>query len=242
MSNTSQEQPASHGFLMMGTEKLFLCHLPMYFAAPHSYQVILEAGLPSPRVNSDRDTYLKTKRENPGKPLIIMNKKPTLLKDIVNSDSFLADAFFANENGDPDPANHPFITSTTVNVEKPLIFETLDPTKPDYPDSLTYYIFGSDSEFHLSHLLTKAPNFEQELDVTISGDIPNKINQLNSKITKVSIPSEKEKSRQPIKKDPLTQSEYTITLDDGITGKISIVQKFFINNVSLNEGMNMMNM
>jgi hypothetical protein len=242
MSNTSQEQPAMHGFLMMGTEKLFLCHLPMFFATPHSYQVILEASLASPRVNSDRDTYLKTKSENPGKPLIIMNKKPTLLKDIVNSHSFLADAFFANDNGDPDPANHPFITSTNVNVDKPLVFEHLDPAKPDYPDNLTYYIFGSDYEFHISHLLTKAPNFEQELDVTLSGDISNKINQSNSKITKISILSEKEKSRQPIKKDPLTQSEYTVTMDDGTTGKISIGDKFFINNASLNEGMNMMDM
>jgi hypothetical protein len=238
MSNASQEQPALHGFLMMGSEKLFLCHLPMFFAAPHSYQAILEASLAS----NDRDIYLKTKKENQGKPLIVMNKKPTLLKDIVNSRSFLADAFFANENGDPDPADHPFMVSTNVNIDKSLVFEHLNPTKPDYPDNLTYYIFGSDSEFHLSHLLTKAPNFEQELNVTLSGDISNKINQLNSKITKISISSLNEKSRQPITEDPLTQSQYTITMDDGTTGKIDIDNKFFINNASLNEGMNMMNM
>ena len=210
----------------------------MFLAAPHSYQAILEVSLES----SDKEAYLRTKNQNQGKPLIFLNKKPSFLKDIVNSHSFLADGYFANQNGDPDPANHPFMASSNVSVDEILVFERLDPTKPDYPDDLTYYIFGSNSEFHLSHLLTKAPNFEQELDIRLSGDIPNKINESKSKITKISIPSEKEKTRQPINRDPLTQSEYAVTMEDGTTGKVSIGDKFFINNASLNEGMNMMNM
>jgi hypothetical protein len=105
---------------------------------------------------------------------------------------------------------------------------------------LTYYLYGTNSEFHLSHLLSKAPNFEQELDVTLSGDISEKIKELDSEIIKVSIPSLNERSKQPISIDPLTKSEYTIRMDDvdneavEVSGKIKIINKFWINNGPLN--------
>jgi hypothetical protein len=46
-------------------------------------------------------TYLNILKKNPGKPLIIMNHNDMLLKDIVNSNSFLGDIFFAQESRDP---------------------------------------------------------------------------------------------------------------------------------------------
>ncbi len=66
MSNSTNETPAIHGFLMIGTTKLFLCHLPMFFMPVHSYQVILQADIPE----EDMKTYVKTKNENPNKPII----------------------------------------------------------------------------------------------------------------------------------------------------------------------------
>jgi hypothetical protein len=231
MSNTSQQLAALHGFLMMGTEKLFLCHLPMFFSPPHSFQAILEASLPT----NDKETYIATKSQNPGKALIIMNQKPASLKDITNSRSFLADAFSATDSGDPH--GDPFIKSVTVAVDKPVVFEQLNAAKSDYPEKLTYYLFGKNSNFHLSHLLTKAPNFEQELDVTVSGEISNKTKGLDSEVTKISIDSLNEKNMQPIDKDPLTESEYKIIMDDGTTGKVSILNKFWINNGPLNMNM-----
>jgi len=233
MSNSSKQMPSSHGFLMMGTEKLFSCHLPMYFMPDHSFQVILEIELGG----NDIETYRITRKENPGKPLIIMNNTKMLLEELVNSGSYKAAGYFANIDG--DPIGKPFIDSTAVTVKKKLLFESLNPNA-EYPENLTYYLYGTNSEFHLSHLLSKAPNFQQELDVALSGDISDKIKELDSEIIKISIPSLNEKSNQPITIDPLTQSEYTIRMDDvddeavEVSGKIEIINKFWINNGPLN--------
>jgi hypothetical protein len=237
MSNLSKQTPMSHGFLMIGTEKLFSCHLPMYFMPEHSFQVILEIELGG----NDIETYLKTRKENPGEPLIIMNDKRMLLEELVNSGSYKAAGYFANENGDPKgkPPFIPFIGPTTVTIKRKLLFESLNPNA-EYPENLTYYLYGANSEFHLSHLLSKAPNFQQELDVTLSGDISDKIKELDSEIVKISISSLNERSKQPITIDPLTQSEYTIRMDDvddeavDVSGKIEIINKFWINNSPLN--------
>jgi hypothetical protein len=229
MSNSPPEQPATHGFLIMGTEKLFLCHFPMFFTPEHCYQVILAADLEK----NDLETYSKMKAQKPDRPLAIFNHNAMLLKDIVNSSSFSGVAYIVD--GDGNPVSDPFITSTTVAVKRSFLFEHLNPNS-QYPGSLTYYLYGSDSDFHLSHVLTKAPNFQQELDVTLSGDVSNKIKSSDSALVKVSFPSLNERSNQPITKDPLTQTDYQIRMDDGTTGKISVGNKFFINNMSLNMG------
>jgi hypothetical protein len=223
---------------MMGTEKIFSCHLPMYFMPDHSFQVILEIELGG----NDIETYLKTRKENPGEPLIIMNNTEMLLEELVDSGSYEAAGYFANENGDPKKGEPPFIDSTTVTVKRKLLFEPLNPNA-EYPENLTYYLYGTNSEFHLSHLLSKAPNFQQELDVELSGDIIDKIKELDSEIVKISIPSLNERSKQPITIDLLTQSEYTIRMDAkeeeeeaaaDVSGKIKIINKFWINNGPLN--------
>ena len=137
---------------------------------------------------------------------VIKERSELLLKDIVNSASFDAKAPFANNDG--DPIGHPFIKSTTVTVNKKLLFESLNPNT-EYPENMTYYLYGIDSRSYLSHLPSKAPNFQQELDVTVSGDILGKIKDSDSGLVKVMIPSLKERSMEPITTDPLTQADKT---------------------------------
>ena len=93
-------------------------------------------------------------------------------------------------------------------------------------------------------MLTKQPNFQQELDATLSGNVSNKVEEPNFGLVKLLIPSlndvpSLDGSGYP--KDPLTLKEYQIRLDDGTTGGISVGNNFFINNWSLN-GLNMPNM
>ena len=98
MSRESSENlVARHGFLMLGTKKLYLCHLPMYSIAAHLFQTILEAEIET----SEMEKYLRLRNENPSRPIIVLNKPPTSLEELSNSKSFFGDISFANENGDP---------------------------------------------------------------------------------------------------------------------------------------------
>jgi hypothetical protein len=221
----SPELEASHGFLMLGTKNLYLCHLPMYFMPAHAYQSIVESEIE----DTAWENYLKIKRENPSKPLIVLNDERMSLERLVNSNSFSGLIFSANEDGDPVEE----IGSTKVIIKKKLLFEQLFKESPDYPENLEYYLFGTNMDWHLSHFTSKWKNFEHELDISISGT--NKV--MENGITKISFPSVKEKSRQPISSDPLTDTGYTVTMQNGKEFEISITNRFWINNKPLNDDM-----
>jgi hypothetical protein len=228
MSRDSREVPvARHGFLMLGTKNLYLCHLPMYRHAAHVFQTILEAEIEA----SEMKKYLKLRSENPSRPIILLNQQPMVLKELANSKSFFGEIYFSNQDGDPDPPGSDPLGTTDVKVNKILLFNRLNENSPDYPEHLQYYLFGTNSDWHLSHLLSKAPNFEQELDISISGSEPD---NKESEIFKVSIPSVDERSKQPITEDPLTRSDYEIVTEKADKFQASIINRFWINNTMLN--------
>jgi len=246
LSSPSNEEKSAHGLLLLGIKKVYACHLAMFSVPAHQYQAILEVELTN---KNDMDIYLKTMNENPTKPLIIMNTELMLFRELANSSSFSANLFFANDNGDPD--GDPIIQSTIVKVKKQLLFKHLNPTGDNYPENFAYYLYGVDSEYHLSHVITKAPNFQQEIDVTIEDgdDMVAKVKSSDPQLIRISIPSLNEKSSQPITKDPLIDANYAIIETEGdnsgaatTTGKISILRKFWINNGPLNSGLHDMNM
>ncbi len=227
MSNISQTG-AKHGFLLLGKNDIFGCHLPMFFASPHAFQMILKLALNS----NDLEKYNKIRKDNPEKPLIIMSEKTSLDK-LANSNSFIGDAFFANADG--DPIGNALMNSITVTIKKNVLFVAL-PSSEEYPEKLTYYLYGKNSEFHISHVITKAPNFQQEADVTLSEETINIIKNHDSELVKISIPSLDERNKQPIIDDPIIENEYSIGINGDIDnlGSMKIVNKYWINNESLN--------
>ena len=67
MSDSSHENlHGHHGFLMLGTKNLYLCHLPMYSMPAHSFKTILEAEIEEPAM----EKFLRIKKENPRDPLL----------------------------------------------------------------------------------------------------------------------------------------------------------------------------
>lgn len=136
MSRDSHEDlVARHGFLMLGTKNLYLCHLPMYSMAAHLFQTILEAEIEA----SEMEKYLRLRNENPSKPIIVLNESPMILEELANSKSFFGEISFANEDGDPVK----LLGTTDVNVNKILLFNQLNKNSPDYPEHLEYYLFGT---------------------------------------------------------------------------------------------------
>jgi hypothetical protein len=193
--------------------------------AAHLFQTILEAEIEA----SEMEKYLRLRNENPSRPIIVLNESPMILEELAKSKSFFGEISFANEDGDPVK----LLGTTDVKVKKILLFNQLNKNSPDYPEHLEYYLFGTNSDWHLSHLLSKAPNFEQELDISISDIQPNNKDK-DSKIFKVSIPSVEERSKQHITEDPLTRGDYEIVTEKDDKFQISIINRFWINNGMLN--------
>ena len=98
------------------------------------------------------------------------NSKPThyqSFEKILNIPTLKGGSFIGNgfeglgiENGTYF-AQTPFMENAKINIKKVLLFQKLNPNTL-YPNFLTYYLYGKGSELYISHLITQAPNFEQE--------------------------------------------------------------------------------
>jgi hypothetical protein len=222
-----------HAFAIMGTNresKFYFSHTPMFHNPVHTYQVIFEGEFDK---NEDMEKYLekreelRKKGERPDNAVIIANpNKLQSFEEILNipnlnKGSFTGNGFeglgFKNGNAFEQP---PFMENVKINIKKVLLFQKLNPNTLDYPDFLTYYLYGNASELYISHLLSKAPNFEQEREIELLE--PKNIN-FNSNIIKIEVPDINEKDNQPIREDPIKEERangYKIIMRDDITGRI----------------------
>jgi len=182
--------------------------------------------------NEDMEKYLKKreelrkKGERPDNALIIAN--PThyqSFEKILNIPTLKGGSFIANgfeglgiENGTYF-AQTPFMENVKINIKKILLFQKLNPNHM-YPNFLTYYLYGKGSELYISHVITQAPNFEQEREIELLE--PKNIN-FDSNIIKIEVPDISEKDNQPIKEDPIKEERkdrYKIIMEDSSTGRI----------------------
>jgi hypothetical protein len=63
------DAPGNHGMFMVGTETLFLLHMPMFTQEKHMYEVILRAHLPADAMAA----YRKLRKANPDKAYNLIN-------------------------------------------------------------------------------------------------------------------------------------------------------------------------
>ena len=69
------------------------------------------------------------------------------------------------------PGRHTIIETATAQVVNTVYFHRFDPdTEP--LDQLEYLLFGKAPDLFLAHVITRPPDFDQILDVTISGAGP----------------------------------------------------------------------
>lgn len=201
--NSIINSPDQHGFVMAGTETLFLCHLAMFPMQAHMYQVILEVRLPEYAMNQ----YVIDRKQHWHEAYILGNVEYDLmtLVQIQNGQlkSFIADIF----RGMPEDPNKdtPLIHNVRVTIERIVYFRHFD-YNMDYPNSLTYVLFGSGNEAHMTHYMTKEPDFNQVLDLA---EAPNWLppGQLEAGI-QVNIPSLN--GHTMFCSNPLTKTSYEV--------------------------------
>jgi hypothetical protein len=227
------KEPHIHAFVILGTNrdsKFYFSHTPMLHNPVHTYQVIFEGEFDR---SEDMEKYLqkreelRKKGERPDNAVIIANPNQVQsFEKILNiptltDGSFIGEGFEGLGFEDGEAFKKPSFMKAKINIKKVLLFQQLNPNTHTYPNFLTYYLYGSGSELYVSHVLTKAPNFEQEREIELLE--PKNINFGSENILKIEVSDVLEKDNQLIRDDPIKEERkegYKINIEDGSTGKI----------------------
>ncbi|GAB3347546.1 hypothetical protein [Lysobacter tyrosinilyticus] len=147
----SSDPPGSHGMLVVGTDVVYLSHLPM-FHVPHNYQLIFEATL-------DAKVLADYRRDSAAHADTYYTLVPTgrwvLPNTIVEGASFRADLY----RGHFERGGTPIRQGIAVKVRRIVHFRRFDPGHA--PDPTQWIAFGRGREHFLAHRIEAAPDMDQ---------------------------------------------------------------------------------
>ncbi len=172
-----QEAPATHNWMLVGSQTAFLSHLPMFeklnpagtdYLTPHRFQVILQASFTS-RGSDVSPLYFADRRDHKDvKMFTVSPSKDFVLAQVVSSpplQSFPSTVFRGHLERGGQPIRG--LQDVAVNIQKVVHFHKFDPAAPA-PHNLEYLLFGRGSELFLAHSIVKPPDFDQILSVNVS--------------------------------------------------------------------------
>jgi hypothetical protein len=152
LHNNPKDEPATHGMLLFGQEKIYVSHLPM-FGPPHNYQIIMEIELSA----ADKVTYLKDIVENPKTNYYTLAPEKFVLAEMVeNPKPFKADIF----RNHFERAGHSLILQNVTVTIKQVIYKKRFDDAPASLKTSNYLLFGNDKEQYIAHLINKRPDFD----------------------------------------------------------------------------------
>ncbi|MFE3654386.1 hypothetical protein [Streptomyces sp. NPDC057579] len=158
-----------HRFLILGKEKLFFYHLALYNpASGHNYQAVFTFEIKDD--GSLRKMYLDDLKENENNWVFYSLYCPDHfeLPQLKEGREFNVhlERVVVSEGG----AKRKFeqmTTEVTKVVCKPTdVRHFRELGGLEYPDYLTYLVFGEGQEIHLAHQLAKQPNWDEVVTVT----------------------------------------------------------------------------
>jgi hypothetical protein len=167
-----------HGMAIVGEMTVFLSHLPM-FMSPHDYQVILEVTLTNQGTDPQR-VYTEDRSQHPDAKLYTF--EPTrafVLPDLFPTDphhpprltSFQGNIYRGHFERFPTgqaKAQARIGRDVMANVTNVIHARKFDAEAKDL-DQLAYFLFGKGQELFMAHLVTKPPDFDHILSVTVAG-------------------------------------------------------------------------
>jgi hypothetical protein len=165
------DAPGTHNMLVVGRDTVFLSHLPMFKPhdsdSPHRYQVILEAVLA--KVGPDpQTTYAKDRKSHPTTRTYTLSPQQFILPHLNSANAnpplstFRADLF----RGHLEKKGERIIEGADVSIRNVIHFRELDSNAPKLTQ-LEYILFGKGSELFMAHLLTRPPDFDQVISISI---------------------------------------------------------------------------
>ncbi len=166
----SEDRPAGHGMVVVGSETVFLSHLPLFkssnFHTPHDYQVILEATF-SKEGATPQEAYFNDRKKTATK-LYTLSPESFILPHLTSSTaehsqlhSFRGTVF--REHFERD--GKPILEDINVDVTKIIHFRKFD-ANAKKSARMQYLLFGKRKELFLAHYISTPPDFDQILAVT----------------------------------------------------------------------------
>lgn len=154
-----------HAFVMLGRETLFLWHLTMLHAEEHEFELVLRASL-TPEAE---EAWTADRRQHPDETYFLGNVEsdPMAVPELATGER----TSFTGSIWAGIPVKHhykvwpwkgikPIVGDTPLTVERVVAFRHFD-LQQNYPESLTYLLFGSGDEAHIGHYQTREPDFDE---------------------------------------------------------------------------------
>jgi len=169
--------PNTHNMMVVGDNAVFLSHLPMFvelnqtgdtYLTPHRFQVILEATLAKKGENVQA-IYAEDRRAHHSVKMYTLNPQCLVLSDLSGSatpsvSSFKGTVFRGHlERGGAAVEQ---LEDVDVVVNNVVHFRMFDPSA-EKPNDLKYILFGGGRELFLAHWISKPPDFDQIMSVSL---------------------------------------------------------------------------
>ncbi|CAG8526110.1 15098_t:CDS:2 [Acaulospora colombiana] len=155
----NKPSPDHHGFVMQGTDSLYLVHLPMFNMENHNHQLILQAELP-PEIMKK---YVEARQQDPNLIILLGNIEETTLGDMISKKEFKAEIYKGlPQEGSPSWLTNVPVKNVRVVKKRGLRSKYLD---SHYPmGHMPFYLYGTEKQFHIDHLLVKSPSIHISAD------------------------------------------------------------------------------
>ncbi|KAB1068599.1 cupredoxin domain-containing protein [Methylobacterium planeticum] len=153
-----------HGFVTGGRSgsKLFMTHTPVLADSRHNYQVILRGSFAKPehakiyeelRASDYGDQVVQIFHDHMSMPAIGAGE----IKQLPNASvSYWPDG--SQTTIGPVQVQVPGLEDVPVNLEEVIHFHQFD-TEADYPDALSYILYGDEQDVFVDHYIDRAPGF-----------------------------------------------------------------------------------
>ena len=160
----------THNMAVVGDRRIYLSHLPM-FMPPHNAQVILEATFMR-NGKSVNDVYFADRAANRSITFYTLTPEDFVLRELFEGrppprTQFTATVFRGHLEKGGTPID--LLTGVDVRIKHIVHAHTFDGMEK--LPTLTHILFGSEDDLLLAHFVSKAPDFDQILSVTATGDV-----------------------------------------------------------------------
>jgi hypothetical protein len=166
-----EQAVGTHNMAVVGDRRIYLSHLPM-FMPPHNAQVLLEATFMKNGRSVD-DVYFGDRAANRSIHFYTLSPEEFALRELFEGmppsrTHFKATVFRGHLEKGGTPID--LLTGIDVRIARVIHAHTFEGM--DKLPTLTHILFGNPDELLLAHFVSKAPDFDQILSVTATGDVP----------------------------------------------------------------------